>query len=445
MAGQRKDNVNRAVAARQKAMSVRERLLLRLYFGLMRVLPEWLIIALVKKRARTHPGEESAARARERVARELPERPGGRVIWLQSIGPGDTTANLALMQAFEEVSPGPHFLITTRTVDAQGIFRKVAERDNVTLLLTPHDTRAAMRRFIDHWRPERVVFCEGDLWPNTLDLLRRRGIPVALVNGQFNGRLGRLIGKLPGVGRWMMAHLDLLHVFSAGGEEEAKAWVRGDCDVAFYPNLKMDAAELAVKPDVLDGISRAWGESPVFFGASVAENEIETLIKAHEIAAQTIPGLKLLLAPRWKEDGAPIHAVAARLGYEAPRRSVDGMPGAQDPIFIADSYGEFGVWLEKSFAVFMGHTLFGGIGHNPYEPVIHQRQIVAGAIPAFLATDYQYLSDIGLCHVAGTPETIAAEMVALWQARARGATGFEGFTESRGFSRDIARRILALS
>ncbi|MDU8929418.1 glycosyltransferase N-terminal domain-containing protein [Alisedimentitalea sp. MJ-SS2] len=445
MAGQRKENINRVVKARWKAMRFRERLLLRVYFLLTWALPEWLIVSLVKRRAKTHPSEESAERARERIAGVLPARPDGRVVWLQSIGPGDSAANLALMEKLHELDPDLVFLVTTRTVAAQGIFRKFAERAQVLLLLTPHDGRRAVVRFVKHWRPSLAVFGESELWPNTIDILRRRNVPMTLVNGQFNGRLGRSIGKLPALGRWVMAHLDLLHVFSAGGEAEAKKWTREDCDVIYAPNLKLDADQLQVKPDVLKDIRAVWGDSPVFFGASVAENEIETLIRAHDIAAAKIPGLKLLLAPRWKEEAAAIHAVAKGLGHDLPRRSHEGMPGATDTIFLADSYGEFGVWLEICFAAFMGHTLFGGVGHNPYEPILHQRQIVSGAIPAFLATDYQYLADIGLCHVADTPEKIAVEVDKLWRGRELPTTGFEEFVKMRGFSTDIARRILVLA
>lgn len=432
------------IRALRKALNRKERALLRLYGGLMRVIPEWLIKTLVRKRAKTHPGEENAERAAERVARILPERPAGKVIWLQSIGPGDSTANLVLIQALREVAPGAHFLITTRTVDAQGIFKREAEKGDVTLLLAPHDFRAAMVRFLDHWRPDVAVFCESDIWPNTLSLLAVRGVPMALINGQFNGRLGRLIGKMEGLGRWMMAHLDLLHIFSDGGEELAKDWVRGDCDVMFAPNLKMDSAQLEVKEDVVAALRGVWGESPIFFGASVDEGEIETLLKAHEIAARYIVGLKTVVAPRWKEQGEAIHAICNGMGVDAARRSVDGMPTSEQAVFVADSYGEFGAWLEVCFGTFMGHTLFGGVGHNPYEPIIHRRQIVSGSIPPFLATDYQYLADIGLCCVADTPEGIAAEMVRLWQETMRGEDRFGDFSEGRGFSRDMARRIIAL-
>ena len=439
------DRRQEIVAASRAALNLRERALMALYGGLTRVLPEWLIVALVKRRARTHPGEESAERAGERVARVLPPRPGGRLVWLQSIGPGDSTANLVLIEALRAVAPDLHFLVTTRTVDAQGIFRRAAEAGDVTLLLSPHDSRGAVRRFVGHFRPDLAVFCESDMWPNTLEVLRRAGVPMALVNGQFNGRLGRLIGQMPGIGRWMMAHLGVLHIFSDGGEAEARRWVGEDCAVMFHPNLKMDAARLAVKPDVMDAIGAAWGDSPVFFGASVAGNEVGPLIEAHGIAARQIEGLKLILAPRWKEEGEAFHAVAADMGHEVPRRSVEGMPEACDAIFIADSYGEFGVWLERCFATYMGHTMFGGVGHNPYEPIIHERQVVAGAIPAFLATDYRYLADLGLCHVADTPEGIAAEMVRLWRASQRGETGFGDFARARGFSREIARQITGMS
>jgi 3-deoxy-D-manno-octulosonic-acid transferase len=220
--------INEDVAKRTRAMPLSQRALLRLYFGVSRFIPARLIVALVRRRAAKNAGEDSVERAPERVAWVLPERPEGRVVWLQSIGPGDSTANLVLLEALRALDPTLSFVVTTRTLDGLGVFRKAAEGGGVSLLLAPLDTRAAMTRFIDHWRPDVAVFCEGDLWPNALDLLRRRGIPMALINGQFNGRLGRLVRKLPAFGRWMMGHLDLLHIFSPNGDEEAREWVCDD-------------------------------------------------------------------------------------------------------------------------------------------------------------------------------------------------------------------------
>ncbi len=69
-AGPRMSDVEQAVGAARRALSMKERLLLALYDGLMRSLPERLVKALVRQRAKSHPGEESAERADERVARE---------------------------------------------------------------------------------------------------------------------------------------------------------------------------------------------------------------------------------------------------------------------------------------------------------------------------------------------------------------------------------------
>jgi 3-deoxy-D-manno-octulosonic-acid transferase len=189
----------------------------------------------------------------------------------------------------------------------------------------------------------------------------------------------------------------------------------------------------------------AWGEAPVLTGASVDNNEIAPLLEAFEAARAAIPDLRLILAPRWKEQGDAIADTVRQAGYEAARRSAGEVPGRDECVFIADSYGELGTWFDLSFGVFMGHTLFGGLGHNPYEAIIQARRIIAGGIPALLAADYSYLRDIGLCTVAEDVPSIAATIIAFERDRAGGSDAFADFAKARGFSREIARQLLALA
>ncbi len=428
------------------AMRWRERLMLRVYFGLMRVIPEALAMALVRRRARAWPGEESAGHAPERVARGMAAQPGGRVVWLHSIGPGDSTANLTLARALLASDADLTCLVTTRVAAAQKVFAKLAAESGgrVIVMLAPLDLHRATGRFLDHWDISLAVFCERDMWPNALRMMAARGVPVALVNGQFNGRLGDMLRKRPGPWRWVMAHLDLIHVFSESCAVEARDWVRPDCAVVHHPNLKMDAPAPGVDEGLLGEMRARWGEAPVFTCGSVADNEIETLIDAWDRARQEVPGLKLILVPRWTEQGEAIAAIVRARGLAAPRRAVEGLPGAEDDLFLADSYGEMGTWFGLAFGVFMGHTLFGGLGHNPYEAIARQRPILSGSITPLLPADYTYLTDLSLCRITPDGESIAQGMVAYWREARGGADRFAPFRAAQGFSRDLARRLLAL-
>ncbi|KPP81003.1 MAG: 3-deoxy-D-manno-octulosonic-acid transferase [Rhodobacteraceae bacterium HLUCCO07] len=431
---------------RWAAMGRGERLVLRAYFGLMRVIPESLAVALARRRARTRPGEENAERAPERVARGMPRRPEGRVVWLHSIGPGDSTANLTLARALLGEAADLTCLITTRTAEGQKVFARLAEESDgrVIVMLAPLDLYRATRRFLDHWRFDLAIYGEGDMWPNALRGLAAAGVPVALVNGQFNGRLGRLVGRRPVPGRWAMAHFDLLHVFRGECVEEAGNWVRPGCEVVHHPNLKMDAPAPRIDDALLGEMRARWGDAPVFVCGSVADNEIDTLLDAFCRARQAVPGMKLILVPRWKEQGETIAATARARGWTVPRRAVEGLPGAEDPLFIADSYGEMGTWFEMAFGVFMGHTLFGGIGHNPYEAIARQRPILSGSITPLLPADYTYLVDMGLCRITPDAESIARGMIDYHQAMQEGDDRFAAFRAAQGFSHDLARRLLAL-
>ena len=43
-----------------------------------------------------------------------------------------------------------------------------------------------LHRFLDHWRPDLVLWLESELWPTMLTGWRSRAIPAALINGRLS-------------------------------------------------------------------------------------------------------------------------------------------------------------------------------------------------------------------------------------------------------------------
>lgn len=428
------DPVQQELTARRRAASLKERALMAAYFGLARVIPDALIRAVVARMGRKRPEDIGVDRVNERIARDLPPQPQGRVVWLHSIGPGDSTALLPLIP--ELLAQGVHCVVTTRTFAAQKVFAKLAEGGQVTVQLAPYDTYPVMRRFLDHWQPDTAIFCERDLWPVALHLLKKRGARVGIVNGQMDGRLGDDLRKLPGLGRWMMGHIDVMHVFSDACAADARTWLRADAQVLTLPNLKLDAAPLAAKPDLLAQLRAVWAGRLVVTAASVRSVEVPVLLEALDIARATRPELRLILAPRWKEQLAELQEMVA-----APCRSIDGLPGADDAVFIADSYGELGTWFEDSVAVFMGDTLFYGWGHNPYEPVLKGCEVIAGSHSRLFGADFRYLEGLGLCVIAPDAAAIAREILRLADQTGQ-SNGFARLWATRGFTPALAQALL---
>lgn len=426
-------------------MQVRERLLLRLYRGLTTVLPSRVVIAALRARAARHPHRESAGQVPQRLARELSSRPAGPLIWLNAIGPGDATALLPLIRAFLEQDPTLICLVTTRTASGQAVFGRLKDGGRVVTQLAPLDTRPAISRFLAHWQPGLAVFGEGDMWPNTLELLKARDIPVALVNAQMNGRLGKFCRKQPRLGRWMHTHVDFVHVFPQQDANSAQFLFRPDCKVMGAPNLKLDAPSLTVSAAIISQVKAQWGGAPVLTCASVSNREVPVLLEAARLLRAQLPQFRLILVPRWTDQADEMAEMLRAGTVPFSRRSVDEVPRPGDQVFITDTYGEMGNWIELSFAVFMGNTLFDGHGHNPFEPVSQQRVILSGGIPHLLQADYQYLVDLGLCQVAADAQAIADTALRLWQDSGQTDNPAAPLESARGFAIRMARDLCDLA
>ena len=390
------------VKATLKQVPMAQRILLGVYLTITRLLPTSLILYLVRRASIKNP-EESLDRAYERVALTLPERPAGKLYWMNSIGPGDSTANQALLAKLLATDPTAIVLVTTRTVSAQGIFSRWKDNPRVIRQLAPHDGLYIARRFLDHWKPSVAIFCERDLWPNMLTELRKRRVPTSVVNGQLDGRLLEDFGKLQDLGKWFLAHIDYIHFITEASANIANEVMRPDAILFLGKNLKLDCEPLPSKPDLREQLDAVWGEHQIFTAASVATGEVRIVLDAFLQAHAQDPNLRMILVPRWKEQSDDFLAAATEFGLTAPRRSIEGMPQQDNPVFIADSYGELGTWYEASYAAFIGDTFHQGAGHNAYEAILKGIPIVAGGIGRLFKDDFEDLVSAGVGIV--TPNT----------------------------------------
>lgn len=432
------------IAIRAALMSIPfwQRILLTTYLSITRILPTKLVLFLVRRASRNNP-EENFERADERVAQNLPTRPEGKLYWLNSIGPGDSTATQALLSKILKKDRSSTVLITTRTVSAQGIFSRWKDNHRVIIQLAPHDGLSIVRNFLNHWRPAIAVFCERDLWPNMLRELNCRNTPVAVVNGQLDGRLIEDFGILQQVGRWLLMHIDLIHSVTTNSQSLAESYFRTDAIKIYGNNLKLDCDPLPTKKDVYDQLISKWGQFSIFTAASVTTGEVKTVLEAFRLAQAENENLRLILVPRWKSQSDDFHRIAVELGYIAPRRSKEGLPEKTDQIFIADSYGELGTWYEASYSSFIGDTFNGGAGHNAYEAILKGIPVVAGGIGRLFQDDFIKLIEAGVCEI--TPDKYElAQAMKLTNTDIQ-KKKIKKFMSNQGISDKITEKIFKLS
>ena len=372
-----------------------------------------LRLMLCRRAAR---GKELAHRLPERRGIDPAPRPPGRLLWLHAASVGESRSVLPVLQA---LPPDLNVLFTTGTVTSAAL---LAERlpalglHQVMHRFVPLDVPAWAARFLDHWQPDAAAFVESELWPNLLVACRDRDIPAMLVNARMSARSAQGWSRAPGFARRILGGFCQVQAQSA--EDAARLQALGARNVTAPGNLKLAAPPLPADPAELVRLQHLLNGRPVWLAASTHPGEDEVALAIHRALAPAHPGLLTIVAPRHPARGAEVAAA-----LEAPRRSLQQDPPADAGLWVADTMGELGLLYRLAPLAFVGRSLTGQGGQNPWEPARLGCAVAVGP------------------HAENFAEAVAALAAAGGLTQVADAPGLEAWVDA--MLRDPARRAVA--
>ncbi len=379
-------------------------LLLRLYLGAAAILGlrAWTHLERRRQRGKEHPD-----RWREKAACEMAERPAGPVIWMHAVGLGEVLALRGLIEAMAGARPDVHFLVTSSSRASGEVFERNCPTRTQHQYL-PLDIPSFRRRFLDHWRPALSVWAEQDLWPGFVVDASARGIPLAMINARMGPRAYRSRRKARSLYADLLRRFDLIAAQDEVTARNIRALAPG-VEARVTGSLKAACAPLADTPErsgleaVLAG-RRIWCAAPTHAEDEAVALGAETLRQAAGTDSL------LILAPRLPDRRAALIAACAAHGLAAVVRSQGEVPGRRTRVWIADTFGEMGLWYRLSEAALIGGS-FGPVqGHNPWEAVRLGVPVLHGPNTANFATDYASLAQARACRAVGSADDVAAAL-----------------------------------
>lgn len=335
-------------------------------------------------RKRMARGKEDPARWREKLGEPGLPRPEGRLIWLNAVGLGEVLALRGLIAAMAELDPDAQFLVTSSARSSAHVMgTNLPPRTRHQYL--PIDAPQYVARFLDHWRPDLSVWAEQDLWPVAVTLAHRRGIPLAMVNARMTAASHAKRAKARGI------YADALSRFALITAQEDDTAARltdlGARAVAVTGSLKSAAPPLAVDHDELARLADACTGRAIWLAASTHPGDEEQAIAA----AVALPDRLLILAPRDITRLPAIRAALDTAGLPHVLRSTGALPDASTRVWLADSYGEMGLWYSLAQAALVGGGFDRIGGHNPWEAVNLGCPVLHGPDTANFGPDYAQL------------------------------------------------------
>ncbi|MFN3662733.1 3-deoxy-D-manno-octulosonic acid transferase [Yoonia sp.] len=368
-------------------------LALRAYLAASHLIP---LLARPMLSHRRRRGKEHDTRWVEKQGRRLAPGPAGRLVWLHAVGLGEVMSLRGLIARMADQQPDVHFLVTSGTAASARVFAGQLPPRTLHQFL-PLDAPLYRRRFLDHFRPDLCIWAEQDLWPGFVHDLAQRGIPQAIVAARMNDAAFARHRKARGLFRDLYARMALI---TAQDPETAAHLVTLGADARVTGSLKPAAPALGCDRGELHTLQMALAGRFIWAVAPSHPADEDAALAAHDALRTQDPGALLIVAPR--------HPDRRGIARPAPLKSQGAVPGADDPLWVCDTFGDLGLVYPLAQAVLIGGTFDATQGHNPWEAAQLDCALLHGPQVGNFRSDFAALDVAG----GAVPVTTAAEIAA---------------------------------
>lgn len=381
--------------------------LLSLYRGLTTASLPLIQLLLRRRIAR---GKEDPARIEERRGFASLHRPEGPLVWIHAASIGEAQSVLVLIERLIRERPTLNILMTTGTVTSASLMSERLPKRALHQFV-PIDRPAWVRRFLKYWQPDMAIWVESELWPNLLLETAARGIPMVLLNARISADSHTGWQRARGLAQHLLSSFSLV----LAQDETIAARLRdlGAANVTVSGNLKTAAAPLPATATNLLELQDAIGSRPVWLAASTHEGEESIVAEAHISAAENIPGLLTIVAPRHPQRGAKVAAHLEEQGLTVARRSLSEPITDAFDIYLADGTGELGLFYRIAPVAFIGGSLIPHGGQNMLEAAVLKCAILHGPHIANFQAIADDLARAGASRQVDSAEALAEVVEAL--------------------------------
>ena len=326
-------------------------------------------------RSRAKAGKEDGTRRSERFGRTSVARPEGPLVWIHAVSVGEAQAVMSIADHLADRSLP--VLLTTGTMTAAAITRERLG-DKVIHQYAPLDLANAAGRFLDHWRPDLVIFSESEIWPTTMIAINERDIPHILVNGRMSDRSFARWTRLGSLTPALFARY--AHVAARTREDADRFEELGASPVTVTGDLKAEVLPPRVPPATKAKFRDKVSGRRVWIAVSTHPGEEEIAAQVHLSLKPRHPGLLTVIVPRHPERGEGVAQRLKGMGLTVARRSLSQPILPTTEIFVGDTIGEMGLYLRLGHIVFVGRSLSSEAsgGQNPLEPALLGRAVLHG-------------------------------------------------------------------
>lgn len=321
----------------------------------------------------------------ERFAMFKPEakerlRKINRPIWVHAVSVGEVVAAVNFIRLWQKKEPSREFVLSTTTTTGRAVAQRQLPED-VALIYCPLDFYPLVSRSLSIVAPSMLVIFEVEIWPNLIRCPRKRGIPVALVNGRMSDSSAAGYSKHRWFFKGLLSNFSALCTQTEEDSERLRRVVGDGAPVYTCNTMKFDQIADTSGGDVTNILKDCFGEEQytIFTGGSTWPGEEEMVVSAFRKLREDFPGLRLVLTPRHQERTPEVEVVLQNAGvsYKLLKNNTQRVEKAD--VLVVNTTGKLMDFYAAADIVYVGKSLAGNHGgHNIIEPAIFGKPILFG-------------------------------------------------------------------
>ena len=366
---------------------------------------------------------------------------GGKRIWIHAASVGETVIAFSTALQIKQTWPNAQVFVSTMT--STGLSRVRAMNDEAGncvvdgSFLAPLDSPPITQAFVKVVRPTALLLVETEIWPSLIHAVKKRGVPVSIINGRLSKRAFRRYMMLKYALRKVLGDISLICVqkrtfarrFNMLGVPPEHIEIMGNIKFDSLPDSStVDRGELRHKFGIPVDV-------PLFVAGSTRPGEETVLARGFAGVLARVPDAVMILVPRHLNRVHEVEQVLHSEGLTHVRRS--GGKTIEDTaakVLLLDTMGELIPAFACSDVAFVGGSLRDFGGHNPLEPAALGIPVLFG--PYMEQTGSKEILAGGAAALVHNAGELTAELVSLFRDSERreqmGASGKAVVTRFRG-------------
>ena len=345
--------------------------------------------------------KEHASRYKEKLSQINIPRKEGYLLWFHVASVGEAMSILPLIENFEKEKNINRILITTITLSSAEVLQKrFAQSDKIVHQFLPLDIPKFINKFLNHWSPNLSIFIDSEIWPNLILHIKKRNIPLLLVNGRITKKTFLRWKFLKNFAKKIFEKFDLCLV--SNKETESYLQILGAKNIKNYGNLKFAKTKFNSKNKLDSLFLNKIKNRKIWCAASTHPSEEIFCAKTHLELKKTYNNILTVIIPRHINRIETITEELSKLNLKIVLYTNLEKISDDTDILLINAYGETLKFYEVSKCVFLGKSIIRSLaensGQNPIEPARLGCKIFHGPSVGNFKEIYEYLKSLGVAN-----------------------------------------------